>query len=225
MDRMTERMEKKVAAPVKEATAHLSVPIAARERNGVRPVSPAAAQATTNARASNATLYPSYRYTDPNASARKRGCRDWDVPADFKFQTADLYSAWQAWLLGYPMNRSTRANGEVYLAPVKPLRLLRRGQLPAKVKKTYDNAWRPVLELMESEIEGTLLTTPVSKMDAKWMSAQYTYALKHVCAKYPDIKAELVGSWKISAWSRKIKDLNAKKRKAARISSSIGVSF
>ncbi len=94
------------------------------------------------------------------------------------------------------------------------------GQLPAQTKKVFDNVWRPVLELMEYEVEGSLASTPVSKMDAKWLSSQYTYALSHVCNKYPDIKAELVGSWKISTWSVKIRQLNAKKRKAACMGSS-----
>mmetsp|Transcript_33998 Transcript_33998/g.71522 ORF Transcript_33998/g.71522 Transcript_33998/m.71522 type:complete len:219 (+) Transcript_33998:200-856(+) len=218
MDRLTERMENRVTEAVKQATAHLSVRVE-RKHNEVRPVSPITRERTTT-RANTATLYPSYRYSDPDASSRKRGSRDWDVRLDFRFQTCDLYAAWQAWLIGYPLNRSTRANGEVYLAPVKPLRLLCAGQLPAKTKKVFDNAWRPVLELMEYEVEGSLASTPVSKMDAKWLSSQYTYTLSHVCNKYPDIKAELVGSWKISTWSVKIRQLNAKKRMAARMGSS-----
>jgi hypothetical protein len=98
----------------------------------------------------SATLYKSYKYHDPNAKGRRINQTDWDVPADFDFPTADLYVAWTAWLLGYPSNQSKNADGVIYPAPVRPIRLLRyHGQLPALAKKKFDNAWRPILELMD----------------------------------------------------------------------------
>ena len=74
------------------------------------------------------------------------------------------YVAWTAWLLGYPLNRSKKGSGEVYLAPVRPLHLLRHGQLPVKAKKKFDNAWRPILELMHNEVASSISNTSVEKM-------------------------------------------------------------
>ena len=83
----------------------------------------------------------------------------------------ELYIEWTAWLLGYPLNRSKKSNGEVYLATVKPLHLLRYGNLPAKTKKKFDNHWRPILELMHGEVDAVITSTPVEKRNDRFISS------------------------------------------------------
>lgn len=75
-------------------------------------------------------LHQSYKYRYAKATKRNKSRNDWDVPIGFDFPTADLHVAWTAWLLGYHLNKSQKGSGEVYAAPVKPLRLLRNGNLP-----------------------------------------------------------------------------------------------
>jgi hypothetical protein len=70
-----------------------------------------------------ATLYISYKYHVPKATGWCIHQTNWDVPADFDFQTVDLYVAWTAWLLGYPSNQSKKADGVIYPAPVRLLSL------------------------------------------------------------------------------------------------------
>ena len=107
----------------------------------------------------------------------------------------------------------------MYIAPVKPLRLLSDGYLPNKIKKKFDNMWRPILELMHSEVEATVETTPEDKVDDAFIRATYDLALRNVCIKYPDIAVFLRGGGhKVSTCSKAVKADKTKKRKAAWIS-------
>ncbi len=128
----------------------------------------------------------------------------------------DLYAGWTAWLLGYPCNKAEDSNGEMYDAPVRPLHLLRNGYLPAKVKKKFDNYWRPVLELMHEEVAATIASKSAAQIDDQFIRASYDLALKNVCYKYPDLAADLSGRKKTSTCCRHIKEFK-KKRKAAQM--------
>ena len=171
-------------------------------------------------RLSTQSLYPTYKYQDEHATTKRNKNRtDWDVPVDFDLPQADLYVAWTAWLLGYPLNKSMRSNGEMYNAPVKPLHLLQRGgKMPHKLKKKFDNAWRPALELMHDEVESTIRSTSIKDRNDAFIKSTYDHALRNVCAKYPDIAATLTRSAKaVSTCSKALKVLNAKKSKAAQL--------
>jgi hypothetical protein len=165
---------------------------------------------------SSATLYKSYKYLDPSAKGRRINQTDWDVPAEFDFPTADLYVAWTAWLLGYPSNQSKNADGVIYPAPVRPIHLLRyHGQLPALVKKKFDNAWRPILELMDAEVSVTITRTPVEKIDHALISATYAHALRNICLKNPDIAHALnTNRQAVSTCCKALKSSSAKKRRS-----------
>ena len=141
------------------------------------------------------------------------------MPADFDFPTADLYVAWTAWLLGYPSNQSKKADGVIYPAPVRPLCLLRHhGKLPAFVKKKFDNAWRPILELMDAEVAATIAQTPVTKIDHAFISATYAHALKNICLRNPDIAPTLNRNRQaVSTCSKALKSISAKKRKSSQM--------
>ena len=76
-------------------------------------------------------LYPTYLNHDEHAKSRNKHRTDQDIPLEFDFPTEDLYVAWAAWLLRYPLNRSRRNNREIYLASVKTHHLLCDRNLPA----------------------------------------------------------------------------------------------
>ena len=128
-------------------------------------------------------LYQSYKYHDENAKKCNKNRTDWDMPVNFEFPTGDLYVGWTVWLLDYPLNRSKKSNGKVYLAPVKPLHLLRYGNLPAKTKKKIDNQWQSILELMHGEVDAVITSNPVEKNNDSFICSLYDLALKNVCHK------------------------------------------
>jgi hypothetical protein len=142
------------------------------------------------------------------------------VPYDFAFPTADLYVAWTAWLLGYPLNQSKKATGGMYSAPVKPLHLLRHSNanLPSALKKKFDNYWRPILELMHEEVDADIRKTPVDKIDDEFIKATYNHALKSVCLKDPDVAYALKeGRQAVSTCSKVLRACATNKRKASQM--------
>ena len=210
----TETMESKIMTAVGKATSHLGFNAAGASGSVVSDIpSPVAVPRERG----HQQLYQSYKYHDENAKKCNKNRTDWDVPVDFEFPTGDLYVGWTAWLLGYPLNRSKKSNGEVYLATVKPLHLLRYGNFPAKTKKKFDNHWRPILELMHGEVDAVITSTPVEKRNDRFIRSSYDLALKNVCHKYLDIAAALSGGRVISTCSKAIRASATKKRKAARI--------
>ena len=171
--------------------------------------------------AQGVSLYPSYKYQDPNAKGRNVNRTDWDVPSDFAFPTADLYVAWTAWLLGYPLNRSKKATGQMYSTPVKPLHLLRHSnaRLPSTLKKKFDNYWRPILELMHGEVDADIRQKPVERIDDAFIKATYAHALKSICLKDPDVAHVLKdGRQAVSTCSKVLRACATKKRKVSQMS-------
>ena len=85
-------------------------------------------------------------------------------------------------------SNAKNTDGVIYPAQVRPICLLRyHGQLPVLVKKKFDNAWRPILELMDKEVFANITCTPVEKIDHALISATYAHALHTICLKNPDI--------------------------------------
>lgn len=212
---ITTTLEERLTVVVNEATSQLNL-------NNAPEVSSVAQRDGASSGASSsgervAQLYQSYKYSDSSAKANSRNQQrtDWDVPMDFDLPKSDLFAAWSAWLRGYPCNKSKNSSGEIYSAPVKPLWLLVKGNLPTKIKKKFDNAWRPVLELMHEEVKASVRGTPVDRMNDLFIRSTYDLALKNVCIKYPDIREQLVGGHAISTCSKVVRRHNANKRKAA----------
>ena len=58
-------------------------------------------------------------------------------------------------------------NAKTINAPVKPLRLrlLKHGNLPVKIRRTYDTNWKPIMELLEEEVKEKLQNRRVDDMD------------------------------------------------------------
>ncbi len=104
------------------------------------------------------------------------------------------------------------------MAPVRPLHLLRYGNLPAKTKKKFDNAWRPVLELMHHEVASTIASNSIKKVNDQFIRSTYEFVLRNVCLRYPDIAISLQGNRVVSTCSKAVKASVTKKRKAAHIS-------
>ena len=216
ISKATDGMEEKITAAVEKANAQLGIVNTSNDTQDA--VADATVPAVSRAQeGATQTLFPSFKYHDPKPTKRNKNRTDWDVPADFDLPTADLYVAWTAWILGYPLNHSKKSNGDLYVAPVKPIHLLRDGNLPSAIKKRFDNAWRPILELMHTEVQSTVENKSAEKADHEFVKVTYNLALKNVCLKYPDIAVSLSGGCKVSTCSKAVKAHKAKKRKAARM--------
>ena len=89
---------------------------------------------------------------------------------------------------------------------------------PALVKKKFDNAWRPILELMDAEVAVAIAKQPVEKIDHACISATYKHSLKNICLKNPDIPSALnANKQAISTCCKALKSSLAKKRKASQM--------
>ena len=73
---------------------------------------------------------------------------------------------------------------------MKPLYLPLRnnkGNLPATMKKKFDNQWRPILEKMHDEVQMAVGRATKKDKTSKFIGDTYILALKNVCLKYPSI--------------------------------------
>ena len=100
---------------------------------------------------------------------------------------------------------------------MKPLFLLRDGNLPSMLKKKFDNHWRPILEKMHDKVQMVVENARKKDKVSKFIESTYNLALKNVCLKYPDMAAKLSGGNAVSTMTKAVKDYN-KKRKATAIS-------
>lgn len=139
-ERVTEPLVQKMVEMEERLTARIGA-------SSVHPGTHSNNPALSSERCLDAHLYPSYKYQDPDAAERNKRKTDWDVPQGFVLPSADLYSGWQRWLQGIASYASTDSNGKIINAPVKPLRLLKHGNLPVKIRRSYDNNWKPIMEL------------------------------------------------------------------------------
>ncbi len=130
-------------------------------------------------------LYPSYKYQDPDAAERNKQKSVWDVPQCFVLPSADLYFGWQRWLQGIASYASADGNGKIFHAPLKPIRLLKHGNLPVKIRRSYDNNWKAIMELLEEEVKEEVRNRHVDDMDSDFFRGTYDKALKGATEKYP----------------------------------------
>lgn len=159
------------------------------------------------------------KYLDPDASERNKHKSDWDVPRGFKLPTADLYSGWTRWLQGIASNATvaTLDGKDVIInAPVKPLRLLKKGNLPKKIRRSYDNNWKPIMELMEEEVKEEVSNRHVDDMDFDFFRSTYDKALKGATEKYPEF-GDAKKTWKVSTYVRKMREADSRRKKEAMV--------
>ena len=115
----------------------------------------------------------------------------------------------------YPSNQSKKADSVIYPAPVRPLRLLRHhGKLPAFVKKKFDNACQPILELMDAEVAATIAQTALTKIDHTFIHA----CIEEHFFEKSDIAPTLNRNRQaVSTCSKALKSISAKKRKSSQM--------
>jgi len=130
----------------------------------------------------------------------------WAVPEDFDWPAAKLQSAWFAYLIGYPNNRSlardddtgellTDVRGEHVMVrtPIRPLRhltddLLPRGNLKSKrLKKRFRDDWRPVLKVIHEVNRAAIANTHEALMDNSFLQETFYLGIAHLKSKYPHL--------------------------------------
>ena len=172
--------------------------------------------ALSSERRLDAHLYPSYKYQDPDAAERNKHKSDWDVPQGFVLPSADLYSGWQRWLQGIASYASADGNGKIIHAPVKPLRLLKHGDLPVKIRRSYDNNWKPIMELLEDEVKEEVRNRHVDDMAFDFFRGTYDKALKGATEKYP-VFATAKNTRKVSTYVRKMREVDCRRKREAMV--------
>ena len=96
-------------------------------------------------------------------------------------------------------------NAETIDTPVKPLRLLQHGNLPYKVRRSYDTNWKPIMVLLEKEGEKEVGDRSVDDMDYEFFRGTFDKALKGVAEKYP-VFATAKNTWVVSTYVRKMRE-------------------
>jgi len=136
--------------------------------------------------------------------------RHTDVPDGFVMPSCNLFRAWRHWITGFPDFKMHNDNDEVIDAPIRPLRFISTSHLPQSLKKKFKDGWKPILMSMQGDVAEMLDATPVSAMDERFVRDSYDLAMEALLAKAPDILDEAgsdrYGSWKVSTWSRKIRE-------------------
>jgi hypothetical protein len=209
----------KLAAPLvkqmEEMEQRLTASIGARASRSVGVDDNLPASSSRELGGLEAHLYRTYKYHDPDAAARNRHKSDWDVPSDFTMPSAHLFNGWVGWLQGFPSNATQDGSGKKIDAPVKPLRLLKHGSLPRKIRRAYDNNWKPIMELMENEVADEIRNRHVDGMNYDFFKSTYDEAFKGVCEKYPEFAdTAKTKNWKVSTYCKKIATVKSQRKKA-----------
>ena len=150
------------------------------------------------------------------------------VPADFKFPSATLRSAWEFWLLGFPNNRSIKRNaaGEdvVSITPVRPLRYIVADKMMPKanrLRRVWADEWKPALSIMHSGARQLIGNTPVENMNAEFIESTYAAARAFLEDKYPRLfegsNIERNRQWKVATWSRKLREEVSRRRQMGNV--------
>ena len=145
------------------------------------------------------------------------------VPLDFAFPPVNLRSAWDAWMVGFPNNRSTR-DKEVLVCPVRPLRhILRPAMFPktnkkgARVRTVWANDWRPVLSEMQKGLRTTIPKVRAETLDAEFLEKTYLEGRLYFETTYPSLfdgaNNEANRTWKISTWSKNVRAADRRARR------------
>ena len=128
------------------------------------------------------------------------------VPPGFQLASCSLRLAWNAWLVGFPGNRSATGS-----APVRPLRnILQNKLMPSgRVRNSFKDGWKPIMCVMQASVKGLLTTTRVERMDNAFMDETFAIAIGDLRVKRPDLfegkNEDKSKQWSVATWSRKIR--------------------
>jgi hypothetical protein len=129
------------------------------------------------------------------------------VPPGFEFSSCSLRLAWNAWLVGFPGNRSSTAT----LAPVRPLRFILQNTMlpPGKVRNSFKDGWKPILSCMAKFVKRELDRTRADRMDSAFRDRTYMVAIQGLQTKRPELfvgkNTDKSKQWTVATWSRKIR--------------------
>ncbi|KAL3798098.1 hypothetical protein ACHAWO_010842 [Cyclotella atomus] len=150
--------------------------------------------------------------------------KEMDLPEGFELPTCDLIDAWTAWLTGFPTHKfrvtKTTEEGETESlvdAPIKPLRNMKLGCIPASLKKKYKDGWRPILQYMATSVDNMIAGVPPADMDDSFINATFNAAMEALIIKVPAMfqgKNERSKTWKVATWSRKIREQTGSQRRS-----------
>ena len=152
----------------------------------------------------------------------------WVVPDNFDFPAAKLQSAWFAYLVGYPNNRSiardedsgevlTDARGEPVMvrSPIRPLRYLKDDLLPRgnqksrRLKKKFRDDWRPILKAMHDVNRAAIANKREQHIDHSFLEETYNLGIAHLKLKHPSLFSGTGASrcqiWSIGSWNKHLR--------------------
>ena len=158
----------------------------------------------------------------------------WAVPHDFSFPAVKLRAAWMAYLFGFPNNRSQATNDDGSLCtdddgepvpvrtPIRPLRFLTDDLLPllnaqsTRVRKTFRDAWRPVLHEMHDANRARIANTPLQEISHDFLQQTFDVGVKALQEKYPELfsgrHAARSHIWAISTWNQRMNQVKRNRR-------------
>ena len=194
----------------------------------LEPLTTAAGDAQTNEVETTGLRFGRFREFRYRESVRNGRLFSWAVPDDFDFPAAKLQSAWFAYLVGYPNNRSlardedtgevlTDASGKPVMvrSPIRPLRyladdLLPRANLKSKrLKKKFRDDWRPVLKAMHGVNRAVIANTPEQLIDHSFLEETFKLGIAHLKLKHPQLFSGTGASrcqiWSIGSWNKHFK--------------------
>lgn len=150
--------------------------------------------------------------------------KEMDLPEGFELPTCDLIDAWTAWLTGFPSHKfrvtKTTEEGEtenLVDAPIKPLRNMKLGCIPASLKKKYKDGWRPILQYMATNVDNMIEGVSPADMDDLFINTTFNTAMESLIMKVPAMfqgKNERSKTWKVATWSRKIREQTGSQRRS-----------
>ena len=91
--------------------------------------------------------------------------------------------------------------------------MLVKGNVPSKLKKIFDNNWRPILELMHGYVREAVRDTAVEDRNNRFIRWTYEHALKKVGEEYPEFTDKMGGGLMVGTCCKMIRAENAKRRK------------
>lgn len=130
----------------------------------------------------------------------------WDVPEDFEFPAGvTLDIGWKLWLTGLPQHQVLE-NDVLVNRPIKPFRKFQAHSLPKKVADTFKLHWRPLYQMMETELE---IPGDSAAMVSEQITEAFTigsqYMKSHVSYIFSSPQFRRNSSWTVATWSKHIK--------------------
>jgi hypothetical protein len=132
-----------------------------------------------------------------------------DLPEGFELPTCELSEAWKYWFLGFQDYKyQSNETEQEELAPIRPVREMKLSTLPPSLKKKFKDGWRPALQCLSSYVEH-MVNIPTSSMNDNILNESLNAAMTVLLDKAPALfegKNERSKGWKVSTWSRKIRE-------------------